>query len=128
MEGTSGVNEKIAGSQILNTPSRTIVVTMISDMNAKAYPRVNDTWNVPINVLILLYFPTKTDKSTNTGAIAASQTTDKFFRKSRLYSGTGSDRGDTAQYDRRAIPRVENDNFWMESKLILDSAPAISTA
>ena len=36
MDGTTGVNEKIAGSQILNTPSRTAVVTTISEMKARA--------------------------------------------------------------------------------------------
>ena len=36
MDGTAGVNEKMAGSQILNTPSRTTVVTTISDTNARA--------------------------------------------------------------------------------------------
>ena len=43
IDGTWGVNEKIDGSQILNTPSRTTVVTTISDMNARMYPKVNET-------------------------------------------------------------------------------------
>jgi hypothetical protein len=43
IDGTFGVNEKIAGSQIMNTPSRSAVVTMISNTKARVYPRVNDT-------------------------------------------------------------------------------------
>lgn len=46
--GTSGVSEKIAGSQRRNTPSRSNVVRIISDTKARMYPNVNDTWNVPI--------------------------------------------------------------------------------
>jgi hypothetical protein len=42
-DGTFGVKEKIAGSQILNTPSRIAVVIMISDIKARAYPKVKDT-------------------------------------------------------------------------------------
>ena len=51
-DGTFGVKEKIAGSQILNTPSRIAVVIMISDIKARAYPKVKDTWNVPIYRLL----------------------------------------------------------------------------
>mmetsp|Transcript_32539 Transcript_32539/g.68429 ORF Transcript_32539/g.68429 Transcript_32539/m.68429 type:complete len:104 (-) Transcript_32539:2405-2716(-) len=60
--------------------------------------------------------------------MAASHTMEIFCRKSRLYSGNGKDRGDTAQYARRATAMVENESFCIESKLILDSVPAISTS
>ena len=43
IDGTSGVNEKIAGSQIMKTPRRSAVVTMISKTKASAYPSVKDT-------------------------------------------------------------------------------------
>lgn len=78
-------------------------------------------------VLILLYFPSYTESSEATGATAASHTMDRFCRNSLLYSGNGNDRGDTAQYDRRATPMVENESFCNESKFIFDSAPGIST-
>jgi hypothetical protein len=48
MVGTSGVKEKIAGSQRRKTPNRSSVVTIISEMNARMYPNVKDTWKVPI--------------------------------------------------------------------------------
>ena len=41
--GTSGVNEKIAGSQRRNTPSLSSVVRIISETKARIYPNVNDT-------------------------------------------------------------------------------------
>jgi hypothetical protein len=43
IDGTMGVKEKMAGSQILNTPNRTTVVTTTSDIKAKAYPKVKET-------------------------------------------------------------------------------------
>ena len=43
MDGTSGVRLKMAGSQILKTPSRTSVVVITSAKNASAYPRVKET-------------------------------------------------------------------------------------
>ena len=53
---------------------------------------------------------------------------DKFCKNSRLYSGNGRDRGETAQYDKSAMLMVANVNFWMESKVILLLAPDISTS
>ena len=43
MVGTSGVKEKIAGSQMRNTPRRSNVVTIISDTKTSMYPIVNET-------------------------------------------------------------------------------------
>lgn len=78
--------------------------------------------------LILLYFPSNTLRNITTGAIVPIATIDKFCRKSRLYSGNGTDRGDTAQYDKSAMLTVANITFWMESKEILVLAPDISTS
>lgn len=62
-------------------------------------------------VLMLLYLPSYTASKDRTGAIAANQTIDKFCKNSLLYSGNGSDLGDTAQYDRAATPSVAKTSF-----------------
>ena len=77
---------------------------------------------------MLLNFASYTLNNERSGVIAASHTMERFCRKRRLYSGNGSDRGDTAPYESSATPTVENASFCIESKLILDSAPAMSTA
>lgn len=79
-------------------------------------------------VLILLYLPSYTEMSEMIGAIAASHTMLRFCKKRRLYSGNGNVRGETAQYDINATPNVANPSFCTESKVILDDAPAITTA
>ena len=76
-------------------------------------------------VLILLYFPSYTESSNTSGAIAASQTIERFCKNNLLYSGNGRDLGDTAQYDNKATPITANVSFCIESKVILDSAPTI---
>ncbi len=77
--------------------------------------------------LILLCLPSNTLRNVTTGAIVAIAMIDKFCRNSRLYSGNGRDRGETAQYDKRVMLTVANVTFWMESKVILVLAPDIST-
>ncbi len=76
----------------------------------------------------MLYLPSNTLRNITTGAIVPIATIDKFCRNSRLYSGNGTDRGDTAQYDKSAMLTVANITFWMESKEIFVLAPDISTS
>eukprot|EP00979_Chaetoceros_neogracilis_P012935 scaffold3559_cov284-Chaetoceros_neogracile.AAC.33 len=61
------------------------------------------------------------------GTATASHVIDRFCKNNRLNSGIGNERGDTAQYDNASTLMVVNESYLIESKVILDSAPAIST-